>query len=78
MSKADTETIDQNHCATIVQYYTTNNMDKALKQQLVQAVNHIYTDALRAWEICLTNVSCRQVLEHSYNNYSQVTSSMLL
>eukprot|EP00957_Ditylum_brightwellii_P036613 2773860-Ditylum_brightwellii.AAC.1 len=77
MSKAEVETIQQNHQAALVRYYTAKNMDKALKQQLVHAVNHIYTDMLRAPLLGLTNVTCWQVLKHIYNNYSRLTTAML-
>ena len=50
-----------------------NNTDKALKQLLLSAVNDIYLKALKHPIIGYSHVTTKQLLQHLYRRYGQLT-----
>eukprot|EP00957_Ditylum_brightwellii_P170423 12972959-Ditylum_brightwellii.AAC.2 len=71
------DNIHQDHKAAITPYYTTLNVDKTLKKQLVKTIHPIYMSALRQPLLGLTNIACLQVIQHLDNQYGRVSPAML-
>eukprot|EP00957_Ditylum_brightwellii_P088930 6772120-Ditylum_brightwellii.AAC.1 len=55
MAAADAETVRQQHQADLITYTKYNNVDKALKNQLLSVIDSRYTKALRQGMFGLNN-----------------------
>ena len=54
-------------------YHEVNNVDKALKQQLIKAVDGTYLEAIRDRTSDTITRPVHEVMEHLFNTYGQVT-----
>eukprot|EP00957_Ditylum_brightwellii_P128412 9793695-Ditylum_brightwellii.AAC.1 len=71
------ELLRQQHQDTLLACHTCNNINTALKKQLLAAVDDIYLAAIKQEHIGYTNRSCGNMLTHLFNTYGQITSTML-
>ena len=55
-----------------------NNVEQALKTQLIEAVDEVYIQSLRNKYVGYTNVSTLDLLNHLYDSYANITPSVLL
>ena len=54
-------------------YHEVNNVDKALKQQIVRAIEPRYLDAVRNRTTNTITIPVYRVMEHLFNTYGEVT-----
>ena len=54
-------------------YHEVENVDKALKQQIVQAIEPKYLDAVRNRTSDTITIPVFEVMEHLFNTYSEIT-----
>ena len=54
-------------------YHEVENVDKALKQQIVQAIEPKYLDAVRNRTSDTITIPVYQVMEHLFNTYGEIT-----
>ena len=55
-----------------------NNVEQALKTQVIEAVEEVYIQSLRNKYVGYTNVTTLDLLTHLYNSYANITPSVLL
>ena len=65
------------HKRETVIFQEFNNTDKALKQQLLGAVDDMFTRALKNRYIGYANVTTKQLLAHLFSTYGNITSGDL-
>ena len=58
-------------------FHEYNNTDKTLKQQLLEAVDDMFTCALKNRFIGYANVTTKQLLTHMFTTYGQITGNDL-
>eukprot|EP00957_Ditylum_brightwellii_P122023 9306116-Ditylum_brightwellii.AAC.1 len=77
MAAADAETVRQQHQTDLIAYTKYNNVNKALKNQLLSVIDSRYTKAMRQGTFGLNKHTTRAILEHLYTNYGRVTPHMM-
>ena len=55
-----------------------NNVEQALKTQVIEAVEEVYIQSLRNKYVGYTNVTTLDLLNHLYNSYANITPSVFL
>ena len=55
-----------------------NNVEQALKTQVIEAVEEIYIQSLRNKYVGYANVTTKELLDHLYSSYANITPSTLL
>jgi hypothetical protein len=66
------------HDATIYLFNQYDAADKALKQQIIGAINATYLKTLRSKYVGFQNRSTRDILDHLYSTYANISASQLL
>eukprot|EP00957_Ditylum_brightwellii_P171971 13093095-Ditylum_brightwellii.AAC.1 len=67
----------QNHCAQLVTFQTYHTCDKALRNQLITAVEEQYIKELCQGIVGYSNCTTNEFLAHLYAHYGIITLSML-
>eukprot|EP00957_Ditylum_brightwellii_P165287 12584465-Ditylum_brightwellii.AAC.1 len=71
------EALQMQHKADLATFLTCYNANKALKNQLLIAVNNNYITTVKEEHIGYTNQSEGDILGHLYNTYGTISSTML-
>ena len=71
-SAANTSTIVHRHTEDLRQWREFKNVNTALKNQLLSALDDIYICALKDCHIRFMNQSIRTILQHLFDNYSNI------
>ena len=72
-STANTSTIVRRHTEDLHQWCEFKNVNTALKNQLLSALDDIYVCALKDHHVGYMNQSIRTILQHLFNNYGNIT-----
>ena len=62
------------HTAELIAYYETERTDQALKQQVLNAFDDMYTRGLRNTHTGYASVTALQIITHLYTSYGKITS----
>jgi hypothetical protein len=62
------------HTAELIAYYETERTDQALKQQILNAYDDMYTRGLRNTHTGYASVTALQIITHLYTLYGKITS----
>jgi hypothetical protein len=77
MTPAEIENERQTHRAALVTFQTYHNCDKALRNQIIAAVEERYIKALRQGIVGYSNRTSYEFLAHLYAHYGTITPAML-
>ena len=72
-SAANTSTIVRRHTEDLRQWREFKNVNTALKNQLLSALDDIYIRALKDRHVGYMNQSIRAILQHLFDNYGNIT-----
>ena len=72
-SAANTSTIVRRHTEDLRQWREFKNVNTALKNQLLSALNDIYIRALKDRHVGYMNQSIHAILQHLFDNYGNIT-----
>ena len=72
-SAANTSTIVRHHTEDLHQWREFQNVNTALKNQLLSALDDIYIRALKDRHVGYMNQSIRAILQHLFDNYGNIT-----
>ena len=72
-SAANTSTIVRRHTEDLRQWREFKNVNTALKNQLLSALDDIYIRALKDHHVGYMNQSIRAILQHLFDNYGNIT-----
>ena len=72
-SAANTSTIVRRHTEDLRQWRECKNVNTALKNQLLSALDDIYIRALKDRHVGYMNQSIRAILQHLFDNYGNIT-----
>ena len=72
-SAANTSTIVRRHTEDLRQWHEFKNVNTALKNQLLSALDDIYIRALKDRHVGYMNQSIRAILQHLFDNYGNIT-----
>ena len=72
-SAANTSTIVRRHTEDLRQWREFKNVNTALKNQLLSALDDIYICALKDCHVGYMNQSIRAILQHLFDNYGNIT-----
>ena len=72
-SAANTSTIIRHHTEDLRQWREFKNVNTALKNQLLSAIDDIYIRALKDRHVGYMNQSIRAILQHLFDNYGNIT-----
>ena len=72
-SAANTSTIVHHHTEDLRQWREFKNVNTALKNQLLSALDDIYVRALKVHHVGYMNQSIRTILQHLFDNYDNIT-----
>ena len=72
-STANTSTIVRHHTEDLRQWQEFKNINTALKNQLLSALDDIYICALKDRHVRYMNQSIRAILQHLFDNYGSIT-----
>ena len=72
-SPANTSTIIRRHTEDLRQWREFKNVNTALKNQLLSALDDIYIRALKDSHVGYMNQSIRTILQHLFDNYGNIT-----
>ena len=70
---ANTSTIVRRHTEDLRQWREFKNVNTVLKNQLLSALDDIYIRALKDCHVSYTNQTIRSILQHLFDNYSNIT-----
>ena len=62
------------HAATLRAHYETLRADQAIKQQILNAFDEMYTRGLRNTHTGYANITALQLITHMYTTYGKITS----
>ena len=71
---AQTNALTRTFNADLKEYLEYDRTDKALKQQVLGAVDPMYVDSLRNMHTGFTAVSTLDIMTHLYDNYGQIST----
>ena len=72
-SAVNTSTIVCCHTEDLHQWRKFKNVNAALKNQLLTSIDNIYVRALKDHHVGYMNQSIRTIMQHLFNNYSNIT-----
>ena len=75
---AQIKSIRLDHTMTTELFIKYDNTDKAIKQQLVRAIDPLYFKAIRNKYVGFGAQTCLTMLQHLYTNYAKISASELL
>eukprot|EP00957_Ditylum_brightwellii_P014330 1078572-Ditylum_brightwellii.AAC.2 len=74
---SEMEALQMQHKANLATFHTCHSADKALKNQLLVAVDNNYITAIKEEHIRYTTQTVGDMLGYFYNTYSTISSTML-
>eukprot|EP00957_Ditylum_brightwellii_P200843 15309380-Ditylum_brightwellii.AAC.1 len=77
MTQAEIKNEQQIHCAALVTFQTYHNCNKALRNQIIAAVEERYIKALRQRMVGYSNRTSYKFLAHLYLHYDMIAPVML-